>query len=73
MICGHYATNNWRSRCKKQATVWLICPEGDKVSYYCKAHAEATVKEYREKLHENWTTEPITYEGVKEYEESQTE
>lgn len=47
--------------CTKTATVWLLAPGEVRVpgSFYCVEHGARLVAEYRRKLDETWTLEPI--------------
>ena len=48
----------WTSagRCDRPASFRLVTPDGKLVpGFYCREHAEATVSEYKAKLHETWT------------------
>lgn len=36
----------------------LVCPDGRRISAMCRAHAEQCIKEYRDKLGEQWSFEP---------------
>lgn len=49
-------------RCRADATVWLIQPDGEPNpgGYYCRHHGEATVTEYREKIGQRWTLTEIS-------------
>lgn len=50
-------------QCKShKATVWLVCPEGRAILTLCEAHAQANIKEMREKIGEEWTAAPIHHD-----------
>ena len=55
--------NEWPNgtRCRNDATEWLIQPNGTKNpgGYVCREHAEAIITEYAAKLGEYWTTVPL--------------
>lgn len=57
--CTHYTG---RQRCEAPATVRLYRPDGqpNPGGFLCHAHAEAITSEYADKLHETWTTQPLT-------------
>ena len=58
MTCVHYIK---RTRCTQLAVVRLLHPDGspNPGGFYCQAHADAILKEYRVKLHEQWNTIPL--------------
>lgn len=68
--CSHYivlefkpgAPIKYGPRCTAQATVRLLTPEGNDCpgSRMCEEHAQLVIKEYTEKLHENWGTRELT-------------
>ncbi len=41
------------------AEVWLVGPNGKRIVTLCRSHADGAIKEYREKLGEEWATSPI--------------
>jgi hypothetical protein len=57
--------------CRAKGTVWLCGPEGDRVpgATYCVEHGAKLVAEYRRKLDEAWTLEPIEKGQPREGEE----
>lgn len=44
------------------AEVWLVCPDGLAIQPVCRAHGEAVVAEYSEKLGEVWRLEPLYHD-----------
>lgn len=68
LCCGIYPGNGWpRPRCTGTATHWMMTPEGEPCpgGYVCEEHGRAIVAEYRDKLGQAWTIEPIRRsEGV---------
>lgn len=63
MNCGY--TGIGSSRCKSLATVWLFDSSGqaNPGGYLCQKHVDLIITEYRDKLGEEWTTQPIDENG----------
>lgn len=61
MTCYHWTTK----RCTAHAAYWLIQPDGKRNpgGWICVDHGKATVKEYAEKLRQNWLLQPIDEYG----------
>ena len=55
------------TRCAAPAVDRMYAPDGKPVpgGYYCQAHTDGPINEYREKLNEVWTSKPL---HVYEYE-----
>lgn len=44
------------------AKSWLVCPDGLAIQAVCDEHGAAVIAEFREKLGERWTLQPIFHE-----------
>ena len=69
-MCSHYTTTApgvWVNavRCRNEATVYLIQPDGkpNPGGAYCEAHGTAIITEYGEKLRQCWTLTPCDQYG----------
>lgn len=55
------STYTGQTRCARKADGWLIAPDGkpNPGGYVCRAHGEAVIAEYAEKLREWWSLAPL--------------
>jgi len=63
MMCSHWPDGG--GRCRSAATVALCAPDGEPIPapWHCKAHADAIVSEYAEKLGQRWSTYAVDEYG----------
>ena len=66
MQCSTYRTDSTSSQCTEKATMWLLHPDGARNpgGYVCDFHGYSVIREYQEKLGEEWGSEPIQTEKI---------
>lgn len=64
MKCQHWPTRD--TRCQAEAFYLLFSPDGQPVpgGQYCKEHTEGPIREYQDKLGQDWFAESIDENGV---------